>query len=643
MKKKSLFLFTLIPLLAGCNSGNSGPISPIPYVEPEPEVKTDVVYIGFSDSKNYTPSDKVTFTVTVEDTSIVTYDSIYLKFTSGTKEGTTLAHFVSPKLTYHVTVTVQDDGTAPLFQLDESNIRMNANDAYKVNASLSFRGVDGFAASSGLHYVKVDEDEAVTSLSINGKEISITANAIGVDTYTIYTEYAGLTLSKNLVIEVVQNKAFVVIGSRLTFTDKGATYNIPMYKYSENPINLSTDLSVSKGGVTVKYSDLTISADTSDVISIVNNQIVVNGSGTANIIVKYQNDEQNIFVNVYKPFIDEKKITLADNRFALNLGLTILNSTRVYSASKNVTKSFVIDKGSYSFINPYSVSVNGKERKNNADQPITLSGNNITLTAASFDIDCAGEKEVTLAMEGTDYLVSYVFEMLFITKELSVKADLDTYLVIKYPNDVIYGYYTLKNDIDCYNYALGQSYFSGMDKTYLGFRGVLDGSKVGGTGNYAIKNLLASMYGLTTTVGEGGVMKNIIFDNIILNNTNKTAVFGSFVFGATFENIVIKPSDSSNLSSKGPDSDPCASGVLASQKMLDSYVNNLTIDAKGHTIKSLIGKTASNNKFADTLINCVDIIYYCTSTIFDPVTLEPTSGVKFKDTKIEGITIVRNK
>ncbi|MCQ2742104.1 MAG: hypothetical protein MJ239_02235 [Bacilli bacterium] len=640
MKKKSLAIISLLPFLAGCG-GAGGIIDPIPYSDPGPETKTDLVFLGFSDSKQYSPSDEITFQVSVDNTTIVTYDVVSKTFVSGTKAGTTTAHFVSPKLSVEVTVTVQDDGTAPLFTLDESAISLDLGNTYAVNASLSFRGVDSFSLSSGLSYRRVGEDEENTTISVEGKTITIQANTVGSDTYTIFTEYAGLILSKNLTVTVLDNQAFVVIGERLGFDDDGAVYDVSMYQYDSNRINLRKDLSVSKGSNIVSYSDLSITLDSEDVVSLVGDELVVHKSGLANLTVRYGEESKNIKVNVFKPIIEHKPMSIADERFALNLSLEVSGSTRKYTGSTSVTKTFAIEKGSHVFSGADSVSVGGKIVKNTVDTPITYSGGQVTLTAASFDIGCAGEKEVALVMEANDYLVEYTFDMFFITKELSTKSDCDTYLTMRTASDAIYGYYALASDVDYFNYAPAQDYISGAANSYLGFRGTLDGRKPDGSGNFKIKNLKASIYGICITIGDGGTFKNIDFDNVVLNNAKKTSLLASFVFGGNFSNINVNISDDSDVSSHGPDNDPCASGILSCQKIQDSYFEDFTINAQKHVIKSLVGKTASNNTFSNTVINCIDIYYYCTGTQYDSSTLEPTGGILFSKQNIPGITINR--
>ena len=573
MKKRYLVL-ALIPFLAACgNGGNKGNsnVEPIPVPAPEPTVIEDVVYVGFLTTKAYDPNSKVSFTVSVEDTSIVTY--VNKSIVSSNKSGSTVIHFVSEMLTYNVTVTVQDDYTVPTFALDDSKVIMNTNKDYNVVASLTYRGLDALTYSDGLHITN-ETNTGASTITIEGNILKIHGNKAGKDTYTIYTTAFEHTLSKPLSVEVRDDNSIVIAGNRLTYSNDGPVYDISMYQYSDNPIDLREDLSITNKGVSVDYSAVTVVSKDTSIVSIVGSVLTPHKSGKTAITVSCGGVSTDIEVNVFKPVIAEQDFNYTGTGFSLDFNVVINASKkqRAYDHIAGNKKEITLPTSSYSFSKVSEVAIDGKAVDSSLLSGATVSGSKVSLDSTLFDQSVYGTHKVSLTLEESSFSVKYNFDMLFITKTITKYVDYRDNIVMGFEGDVINGYYVLADNIDSGGWA-SSTYCSGADKAFLGFRGTLDGQ------GYAINNFNATPYGISICIGTGALIKNVTYNVTKFNANNGSCVLGRFIFGATFENVTINlPSDA--VTDGAMDNDPFGSGIFSTQKVNDATFKNVTIKNK---------------------------------------------------------------
>mgnify|MGYP003292035408 CR=1 FL=1 len=348
--KKRYLLLALIPFLVACGGkkNKDGKVEPIAVPEETAKTYEDVVYVGFLTSKAYDPDKTISFNVTVDDESIVTYTNKTIN--SNSKSGTTIIHFVSPMVTYNVTVTVQDDYTVPHFTLDDSKVIINTNKDFNVVASLTYRGLEAISYSDGLHITN-ETNTGASTLTVEGNILKVHGNKAGKDTYTVYTTAFEHTLSKPLTVEVKDDNSIVIAGERLEYTNNGPIYNVSMYQYDSKPINLRNDLSFTKNGTTLDYSLVTITSKDTSIVSIVGDTLTPHKSGKTALVVSCDGISTDVEVFVYKPNIDTKEVTVADNKFSLDFNVNVnkTNKQRTYEHILNNKKTFALPTETYSF------------------------------------------------------------------------------------------------------------------------------------------------------------------------------------------------------------------------------------------------------------------------------------------------------
>ena len=251
----------------------------------------------------------------------------------------------------------------------------------------------------------------------------------------------------------------------------------------------------------------------------------------------------------------------------------------------------------------------------------TVSGSNVTLDSTLFDQSIYGEHDVSVALEESTYSITYTFKMLFITKTINTYVEYRDNIVMGFVDDAIYGYFVLGSNINTNGWTSAE-YVASADKSFLGFRGVLDGN------GHSIDNFNATPYGASICIGEGALLKNITYNVSKFNANNGSCVLGRFIFGATFENVTINlPSDA--VTDGATESDALGSGIFSTQKVNDTTFKNVTIHAEGKVIRSLCGKNSLNNTFTGVKVYCAQLNYLSTNpaTPYD---------------SIEGIEVITN-
>ena len=607
MKKTSIaLLLSASSLVLGLTScGNSNGPKEVPYSE-ESGVKTDSVYLGLLEKKEYTPDSRLDFTVTLSDSSLVTYEDG--AFQSLFKEGSLIATFASSSVTYEVTVTVAKDSTVPLFELETQELSVYSGTTYLLDTALSYRGVDVNGYDHALKVTK-ETNQGTSSIEVDGNSLKITGSSIGSDTYTVYTEFAGFTLSKTLEVSVKNNEGLVVCGKNLVYDNLGPHYSISMYKYSESPISLEDDIRVLKGGVVVPYGDLSVTFGDESVLSLDGDKLSPHKSGKTSFTIAYSGESLSVSAEVYKPVMGNYELDLEDKRFDLDMSVSATAEKRTFTSSSSKSKEIAIPaNGDYQGV--AKLIANDDELALSSSSASYSSGK-VTLSASLFSIENYGKQSVSLYLETAEYTDVYTFTLDFVTKYLTSYSQLGEYFNMKSAKDAIYGQYILANDLDGAGKDATGAYVSlGTVNYAYGFRGIFDGD------GHSIKNYKSNLYGFFLVVGNGAIVRNVVFDDIhytVKNSGNKTqglSAFGRFISGATLDNLTFNLASDSvtkDDAAKGGRSD--SSGILCTEIFTSNVARNITINAKGFELASAFGKNISSTTFYNVNVFCKSLAY----------------------------------
>ncbi len=609
MKKTSKALLlaasTLVFGVASCGSSSNG-MKEVPYSE-ENGVKTDSVYLGLLEKKEYNPDSRLDFTVTLSDASLATYEDG--AFQSFFKEGTLTATFVSTSVTYEVSVTIAKDGTVPLFELETQSLSVYNGTTYVLDSSLSYRGVD---VNDYEHTLKVTKEtnQGTSSIEVDGNSLKISGNSVGADTYTVYTEFAGFVLSKTLEVSVKNNEGLVICGKNLVYDNLGPHYTISMYKYSENPISLKDDIRVLKGGKAVPYSNLSISFADPSILSLDGDELSPHKSGKTSFTVTAEGQSIEVSAEIYKPVMGRFDFEVAERRFDLDMSVDSTSSSRIFTS--NASKSKEIDipaKGEYQEIS--KLVVNEKEIDfASSSASYSSSDKRVRFSASLFTIENYGKQSVSVYLDALDYTDVFTFTLDFVTKYITTYSQMKEYFTQKYAKDAIYGQYILANDLDGEGKEATASYVSiGTVNYAYGFRGIFDGD------GHSIKNYKSSLFGFFIVIGNGAIVRNVNFEDIHYQvketgGSRGLAVFGRFISGATFDNLTFTlASDSvtTNASAVGGKTD--STGILCTEVFSCNTVRNLTINAQGFDLASVFGKQIPSTTFYNVEIYCKSLSY----------------------------------
>ena len=608
--RKSVKLFTiLLPVisfcLTGCNNKSNQGVLPPPDEDKE---LTDEIYLGLFETKEYVPSTKTNFEVTIEDNTLVEYfDGMFI---TNIKEGTTIAHFDSPAMKYTVTVIIRKDSTVPVLSISNENVSIYKDTSFSVNTSISYRGVNVDEYRGELKITK-ETDNHTSDCRIDGYNAIFTGLDFGTDSYTIYTEFAGFTLSKRINITTKSNNGLVVCGHNLTYSNEGPRYSISMYQYAENKINFRDDITVLKGGTIIPYSDLNITFSNTSILDIdpTTYYLIPKARGDAKINISYQGETISISANVYKPLIGQERVEISDHDFDLDLSVTKLTQGRKYQANTTKSKDLLIP-GTLSYNNLASLSIeNSNLTFNSSDYTYNSSTRVLNLKSKIFNIKHFGQKMLTVTMEGNELLYSYTYLINFITKRISTKDDISNYLIQLYGSEVILGQYVLANDID-FAGAIGTGTYVKLSDPInyeYGFKGIIDGD------NHKICNYKSTMYGLFLLIGSGAIVKNLHLSNVLYNSiddgkTLGNAIFSRFVSGITFQNITVdfNPNSITDIGTGGAlDS----VGIFAAEVFNASTIINVTINAQNFDLLSIFGKNCTGNTYRNVNVYCKSLRY----------------------------------
>ena len=236
--------------------------------------------------------------------------------------------------------------------------------------------------------------------------------------------------------------------------------------------------------------------------------------------------------------------------------------------------TYAVDLGDYSEATVLSATLAGEN--------VTYAGGNLTITE---DFKAATQKHgnqtlvVTVEKDGKYYSVNV--NVLVVTKIVSTMEEI-TAALTPIANDVVYGYYRLKDKLNCGDwYSADYTWSSAQwSNANLGFRGTFDGN------GKTIKSWFWK-HGLFGVVGNNAVIKNLTIDvkQYRGDNGNFNTLFGYSMMGATLENVTI------NVLKGGNDSIPtsAACGLLTCLGAYGNTLKNVNINAAGLAIDTLFG------------------------------------------------------
>lgn len=476
--------------------------------------------------------------------------------------------------------SVQNDAIVPL------------GSTYTVEMSVSYAGLD---VTSDVEYaVEETTGGGVATASVSGNALTFTGNAIGKAEYTAYIETCGETYAEKINVEVRSTDiTWIVEGGvnneiRLTKTAQFSTADVKIYDKGAQ---------VSAENIEWEVGDESIyTLDT-------NGNFLRGKEGKTTLTALYNDTSIVIAVRTVK---EHEAITMEDTQdIDLDLAITSTSSERSYAVNNEKTATIQLSGESQTYGTLNAVSVDG------VSYPVsqfTLDKNSLTMNVSTFGTALYGEKVLSATVEDKDTVYDFTANVLFVTKFIGTKEELETAVVLQAKGMQIFGYYALKSDIDCSGYAIKSVWATDWDYSN-GFRGTLDGR------GYTIKNYLTSTYGLTAQIGNGAVLKNLNFTGVIYKGGNQNSLLARGIGNATIENISIVL-DTENSAPNTASSEDC--GLLAYAAPANIW-KNITIDATGAILRNIFGRESiSDSKFENVVIKAGRIRSYAAGVTTAP-------------------------
>lgn len=260
---------------------------------------------------------------------------------------------------------------------------------------------------------------------------------------------------------------------------------------------------------------------------------------------------------------------------------------------------------------------------------ITLGGANLGTNLGSLELGAIktdekqhGAKQITVVVtdaDGADHEV--VVNATFVTKVITTDAELKTLLREEKTSggvqQDIYGYYVLGNDIT----------YTGS-RNYLKFMGTFDG-------NGKTISTSEMLNGLFTYAWEGCIIKDLTIKATLspLANNYRT-VFANSCAKATFNNVAViyaGGADSAELN---------GGGFLFGRECTSSTFKNLTVNANGKKIGSLLGQKMQNCKFIDCVVYADEVTCLAGNTDdADKVGFADVEGIEHKQIQAKEVAL----
>ncbi len=295
--------------------------------------------------------------------------------------------------------------------------------------------------------------------------------------------------------------------------------------------------------------------------------------------------------------IGAKTLTLigkaGDRKATIYLGVTIvlpaeevvLSGEREIVLSNGLENAF--DLGEYSSATALSATLGGEN--------VVFANGKLTVTdefKANTRKHGKQTLKVTVEKDGKYYAVTV--NVLVVTKAISTIEEL-TAATKAGTDNVVYGYYKLTQNVGSsgawIDVSNGGNWINPDGN--VGFRGTLDGN------GYSVDGAFAT-HGLFGIIGNGAVVKNIVFNVYYYQNGRQT--LARSITGATIEDVTINIKSVSGTLVAGKEG-----GVLSGLMSHNTLFKNVTINAQGKELDTLLGTSYGNYKAekANTFDNCV--------------------------------------
>ena len=231
-----------------------------------------------------------------------------------------------------------------------------------------------------------------------------------------------------------------------------------------------------------------------------------------------------------------------------------------------------------------------------------------------------GEGIITVVLNGgvADYTLT--LPALVVTAKISTGSQLKDVLTYKTSNPyfdaqtkAVFGYFRLTEDISMSDWSNNNYKTEGgithADKTQ-GFRAILDGASHTISGNYT------GNYGLFASIGEGACIKDVKFSLKAYYNIANGTIFGSYIQGATFENVEITTQATQRYSATASESTKYTNiGYLSTNGASGCTFKNVTITTNGDVHTLFGGYALMGYEQADIGQNTFDGVCITATTI----------------------------
>ena len=256
-----------------------------------------------------------------------------------------------------------------------------------------------------------------------------------------------------------------------------------------------------------------------------------------------------------------------------------------YLVMTNTTHS--IELGEYADMEIQSITYSGSDLGVNPAN-LVISETNVQNHGAGKTIVVTGKKDGNT--------ITLNVPVVLVTKEISTLAEWKSTIQAQAADGVVYGYYTLKNNINAKDTVVGAIKVTDKTDGSLGFRGTLDGK------GYEIK-YISGANGLFGTIGSGATVKNLTITDVACQpryDGGDAVSLARLVAGATLENVTFNLNNCKKATNE-------QYGALSYQGFLNCKLNNVTFNIDGQ-VYSLLGGSKSdwwglkNTTFTDCIV-----------------------------------------
>ncbi len=514
--------------------------------------------------------------------------------TANVKEGTVTITAKSGSVSDTCEVTVLRKNAIPSFAV-MTELDLMKGTSYTISGLLTYNGID---VSSYATYTvnEAGGDASAVSVASEGNDWTFTANETGATQFTVSATIFGQTYTDTVSITV--NEAdiiYLVTGATLNgdvnelLIRKGLTEYAPMY---------TSNVEIYDKGVRVEDSALTWTVSDPSIAEIgQDGKLIGKKEGIATLSTTYKEMPIDVQIHVLK---DRQYITadgVQDVDLDVSVNVNTNAKTRTYSVNAMQFVNLTLGETGVNYGSLISATIDGEALP--ADM-FEFANGVIRTTAMTFGTETYGEKTLVFESEVDDIVYNFTVKALFITKTISTVQEYRDNVPTKWVGDKNFGYYVLDADLEFAGYGIGAYYATDWNYSN-GFRGTLDGR------NHAIKNCKADNYGLCSQVGNGAVIKNLVFDDLLYvgsgKDTHSRSILARGIGGATIENITINLTEDSTPENGSIVQGDTGRGGLLSHTTKNNVYKNITVNGKNHQIACLIGVSEGLSTYQNVVVN----------------------------------------